>query len=85
VKSGSKLKSQDKKKPFFFYCPQKPAQTNAQQMGPSQQKPKGKFFLCGKEGHWKKDCPNQKKIVQLHAQISNLTEAELDFLNEPSF
>jgi hypothetical protein len=83
-KSGSTSKSKDKKKPFFFYHP-KPAQANAQQTGPSQQKPEGTCFLCGKEGHWKKDCPKQKSIAQLHAQISDLTEAELDILNESSF
>jgi hypothetical protein len=86
TRSKSKSKGQDKKKtaPFFFY-PRKSAQTNAQQTGSTPQKPEGKCFLCGKEGHWKKDCPNQKKIVQLRAQISDLTKAELDFLNESSF
>ena len=83
TRSKSKSKSKDKKKPFFFY--RKPAQTNAQQTGPSQQKPEGTCFLCGKEGHWKKDCPKQKNIAQLRAQISDLTEAELDCLNESSF
>src|ERR1700692_1681899 len=82
-KSGSKSKRKDKKNPFFFY--RNPAQANAQQTGPSQQKPEGTCFLCGKEGHWKKDCPKQKNIAQLRAQISDLTEAELDCLNESSF
>jgi|SRR5882762_1640354 len=81
-KSGSKLKSKDKQKPFFYH---KPTQTNAQQTGPSQQKSEGMCFLCGKEGHWKKDFPKQKSITQLRAQISNLTKAELDCLNELSF
>ena len=84
-KSKSKNSGGDeKKKPFFFYRP-KAAQTNAQQMGMSQPKPKDKCFLCGKAGHWKKDCPNPKKSLQLRAQYQSLTNAEKEEFAEASF
>jgi hypothetical protein len=82
--SKSKNSGEVKKKPFFFIR-LKAAQTNAQQTDMSKLKPEDKCFLCGRSGHWKKDCPNLKKSLQLHAQYQLLTDAEKEEFAEASF
>jgi hypothetical protein len=73
----------NKKRKFFF--PRKSTQTNAQQTGPSQLKPEDKCFLCGKAGHWKKDCPNPKKALQLRTQYDSLNDTEKKEFAQQSF
>ena len=84
LKSKSKNNGEVKKKLFFFIRP-KAAQTNAQQTDMSKPKPEDKCFLCSKAGHWKKDCPNPKKSLQLRAQYQSLTDAEKEEFAEASF
>ena len=81
--ASSKSKTESKK-PFFFKRPK--TQVNSQQEE-AKAKSTDECFLCKKLGHWKKDCPQMKKIHQLRAQLTNLTDAELDILNteESSF
>jgi len=83
-KSNSNSSGEVKKKPFFFIRP-KAERTNAQQTDMSKPKPEDKCFLCGKAGHWKKDCPNPKKSLQLRAQYQSLTDAEKEEFAESSF
>lgn len=83
TKAKSKPDSQGKKKPFFFPHPK--VNNTVQQQEASIPKQDDKCHLCGKVGHWKKDCPNLKKIHQLRAHISGLSEAEQQELAEPSF
>jgi len=83
-KSNSKSSGEEKKKKFLFIR-LKAAQTNAQQTDKSKLKPEDKCFLCGRAGHWKKDCPNLKKSLQLRAQYQSLTDAEKEEFAEASF
>src|SRR6202790_2661366 len=83
-KKCTKSSGGEKKKPFFFICP-KAAQTNVQQTDMSKPKQEDKCFLCGRAGHWKKDCPNPKKSLQLCAQYQSLTDAEKEEFAEASF
>jgi len=69
--SNSKSSGEVKKKPFFFIRP-KAERTNAQQTDMSKPKPEDKCFLCGKAGHWKKDCPNPRNLSSYVLSINPL-------------
>src|SRR6202051_1972510 len=84
-KKRTKNSGGEAKKKLFFFVRPKAAQTNAQQTDMSKSKPEDKCFLCGKAGHWKKDCPNPKKSLQLRAQYQSLTDAEKEEFAEASF